>query len=52
MMLFPFNRVESAEDKVVITLDKLDSVASPLYFLMKNFSFKRITCPSKEKLKR
>ena len=45
------DRVEGAEDKVVLTLDKLDSVDSPLYFLMKNVSLKSITCPSKEKLK-
>jgi hypothetical protein len=48
----PFYRVEGSEDKVVPTLDKLDSVDSPSYFLMKNVRLKSITCPSKEKFKR
>jgi hypothetical protein len=48
----PFYRFEGAEDKVVLTLDKLDSVASPLYFLIKLVSLKSIACPSIEKLKR
>jgi hypothetical protein len=52
MIKFPFDRVEGAEDKVVLTLDKLDSVTCPFYFLMKNLSLKSITCSSKEKLKR
>jgi membrane-anchored glycerophosphoryl diester phosphodiesterase (GDPDase) len=52
MIMIPYDRVESAEDKVVLTLDKLDSVSSALYFLMKYFSLKSITRPSKEKLKR
>jgi hypothetical protein len=47
----PYDRVEGAEDKIVLTLDKLESIASALYFLIKLVSFKSITCPSIEKLK-
>ena len=36
----------------MLTLDKLESIASALYFLIKILSLKSISCPSKEKLKR
>jgi len=49
--MIPFYRVEGAEYKVVLTLDELDSVESPLYFLIKYASLKSISCPSKEKFK-